>query len=193
MSDVRPWPPVETELPVPHPDAPAEGSTIPMHYSECFGCGDKQEHGLHIQSMVGAGHKVLSEFTVTQAHQGAAGLAHGGLLAAAFDEALGAMVGNLMRQPAVTGKLETDFRRPVPVGSTLYITAQLDGLSGRKIYVSADGRLDASTGPVAVNARGLFITVGFEHFTKHGESESRQRARAEVSSSSPRQQWDINP
>ena len=29
-------------------------------------------------------------------------------------------MGQLLRRPAVTGKLETDFLKPVPVGSTLH-------------------------------------------------------------------------
>ena len=51
---------------------------------------------------------INAKFTVTEMHQGAPGLAHGGLLSCAFDEALGKLMW-LVRQPAVTGKLETLF------------------------------------------------------------------------------------
>lgn len=159
------WPPVEVDKPEPHPDTPGPGEKIPMHYVECFGCGDV-DGGLHMASTMGENRVLHSQFTVTAAHQGAPGLAHGGILAAAFDEALGAAVGNLVQRPAVTGKLETDFVRPVPVGSTLLITTRVDGVAGRKLYVSAEGRLDAEDGPVAVRARALFVEVGFEHFTR---------------------------
>lgn len=161
-----PWPPVEVEQPETPPNIPEPGAKIPMHYVECFGCGEI-DGGLHMVSTMGVGKVLLSQFTVTEAHQGAPGLAHGGILAAAFDEALGAAVGHLLQRPAVTGKLETDFVRPVPVGSTLMITARVDGIAGRKLYASAEGRLDAEGGPVAVRARALFIEVGFEHFTRH--------------------------
>ncbi|MEY3098759.1 MAG: hypothetical protein RIS32_550, partial [Actinomycetota bacterium] len=60
---------------------------------------------------------ITAQFTVTDLHQGAPGLAHGGLLSCAFDEALGKLMW-LVREPAVTGKLETSFLAPVPVGST---------------------------------------------------------------------------
>ncbi|WP_211323248.1 PaaI family thioesterase [Amycolatopsis palatopharyngis] len=185
------WPPVETEQATPHPDAPIAGSKLGVHYDECFGCGDEQEAGLHLQSTVGEGATVRSQFTVTEAHQGAPGLAHGGLLACAFDEALGSTVGNLLRRPAVTGRLETDFRRPVPVGSTLHIVAKLDGVAGRKIYVSADGHLDAEDGPVAVRARGLFVTVELEHFTSHGDADALEKMRA--AGRAKHEDWDINP
>lgn len=171
------WPPEGAEPVAAHPDAPGPGTKLGVHFSECFGCGDEQDAGLHMESTVGDGLSVKSQFTVTEAHQGAPGLAHGGLLACAFDEALGSVAGNLLRLPAVTGRLETDFRRPVPVGSTLFITATLDGMDGRKIYVSAEGRLDAEDGPVAVRARALFVRVEFEHFTKHGDVDAWKKMR----------------
>ena len=57
-------------------------------------------------------------FTVTEHHQGAPGLAHGGVVAAAMDEAMGFLLW-LLKTLAVTARIEVDFRRPVPVGSTL--------------------------------------------------------------------------
>ncbi len=182
---------MDTEPAVPHEKAPQPGSELGVHYAECFGCGDELDAGLHMRSTVGEELTVRSRFTVTSAHQGAPGLAHGGLLACAFDEALGSAVGNLLRKPAVTGKLETDFRRPVPVGSTLYITAKLDGVAGRKIYASADGRLDAEDGPIAVRARALFVIVGFEHFTEHGHPDALERFAA--ARRAEKKDWDINP
>ena len=158
--------PEGTVLPPRHPDAPAPGEELPVHYSRCFGCGDDKS-GLHLRMRAGEGLTVHGEFQVTEHHQGAPGLAHGGLLACAFDETLG-MLGMLTHITAVTGHLETDFRRPVPVDSTLHIAAQVDGVLGRKIYTSAVGRLNADDGPVALTARGLFIQVGLEHFTTHG-------------------------
>ncbi len=191
-STAQSWPPVPTEPVIAHPKAPSPGTELPMHYAECFGCGADLEGGLHMRSTVGEGQTVRARFTVTEAHQGAPGLAHGGLLACAFDEALGSLVGNLLRRPAVTGRLETDFRRPVPVGSTLFITARLDGLAGRKIYVSADGHLDAEDGPVALQARALFVMVDFEHFTTHGHPQAMAKL-VEARRAKPDRDWDINP
>lgn len=185
------WPPVDVDPAIPHPDAPASGTELAEHYAECFGCGQEQPSGLHLRSTVGEGLHVHSQFTVTEAHQGAPGLAHGGLLACAFDEALGSAVGNVLRKPAVTGRLETDFRRPVPVGSTLYIDAALDGIAGRKIYANALGRLDSTEGPVAVRARALFVMVGFEHFTEHGEADALEKFRG--AATRPDGEWGINP
>jgi acyl-coenzyme A thioesterase PaaI-like protein len=188
----QPWPPVPADLPERHPDAPEPGTVLGPHYARCFGCGDEQEQGLHLVTTAGAEHTVLATFTVTEAHQGAPGLAHGGLLACAFDEALGSAIGYLMRRPAVTGSLSTDFLRPVPVGSTLHITARLDGVAGRKIYASADGRLDAPDGPVAVRARALFVLVDFSHFTRHGRAADLAAAASDPGPARERR-YDINP
>lgn len=192
VSRVNNWPPVATEPAEVHRKAPEPGDKLSSHYTECFGCGPEQPGGLRMQTQVGDQHVVRSTFEVTRMHQGAPGLAHGGLLACAFDEALGTVVGQMLRKPAVTGRLETDFKRPVPVGSTLHIIAQLDGVAGRKIYASAEGRLDAEDGPLALRARALFVTVGFEHFTNHGDPDALQKL-AEAASRRGKERWDINP
>lgn len=191
MSRVPPrWPPVEVEQAHRHPDAPEPGTKLGPHYAHCFGCGDELDGGLHLQTVMGEEETILAQFTVTEAHQGAPGLAHGGLLACAFDEALGTTVGHLLHRPAVTGKLETDFLRPVPVGSTLHIVGRLDGVAGRKVYASADGRLDAADGPVALRARALFVIVDFSHFTEHGTADPRVVAEDPALG---RRHLDINP
>lgn len=109
---------------------------------------------------------LTGQFTVTDQHQGAPGLAHGGILALAFDEALGKLMW-LLRAPAVTARLETDFMRPVPMGSTLFIKAQILGQDGRKVYSWAEGRLDSLDGPVALQATALYVIVTMEHFIKN--------------------------
>lgn len=121
---------------------------------------------------------VSAEFEVTEHHQGAPGLAHGGLLAAAFDEALGAL-NWLIRVPAVTARLETDFKAPVPVGRIVHIDAQIVGVSGRKVYTHALGRLDGSTGPLVLTAAALFVQVPLTHFQENGRQEDVERIAKE--------------
>lgn len=162
--------PEGTPMPERHQLAPAIGSKIPSHFGHCFGCGELHPTGLHLVAYAGQGLDVSAQFTVTENHQGAPGLAHGGLLSLAFDEALGKLMW-LLRAPAVTGRLETDFLKPVPVGSTLHITAQITGQSDRKVYTSAIGRLNAPDGEIAVKASALFIVVTMDHFMKNAPKE----------------------
>jgi acyl-coenzyme A thioesterase PaaI-like protein len=159
-------PPAEAVMPLRHPKAPAIGSQIPSHFGYCFGCGELHQTGLHLIAFAGKELDLYGKFTVTENHQGAPGLAHGGLLSLAFDEALGKLMW-LIRTPAVTGRLETDFLLPVPMGRTLFIDARITGQAGRKIYTQAEGRLDSPIGEIAVKASALFIAVPMEHFIKN--------------------------
>jgi Thioesterase superfamily len=88
---------------------------LPSHYDRCFGCGRDHPTGLHLE-MWGLDDelRVRGSFTVTEHHQGAPGLAHGGVISAAVDEGMGYLLW-LVGSPAVTARLEVDFRRPVPV------------------------------------------------------------------------------
>lgn len=188
----RTTPPDGAVSPPPHPDAPPPGTKIGTHYSRCFGCGDEHDTGLHMQVTVGEGVTIHGEFTVTENHQGAPGLAHGGLLGCAFDEALGSLTW-LLRRPMVTGRLETDFIRPVPVGSVLHITATCVGAAGRKIYTQAVGRLNRPDGPVAVRARALFVEVDLTHFREYGRSEDVTAALAAAEVRHTVRAFEVNP
>ncbi len=97
------------------------------------------------------------------------------MLISALDETLG-LLNWIIGKPAVTAHLETAFLRPVPVGSRVVLDAAVTGVSGRKIYSAAVGRL-GEDGPVAVKASGLFIQVQPAHFREHGRAEDVVAAR----------------
>jgi acyl-coenzyme A thioesterase PaaI-like protein len=157
-------------IPERHPKAPEIGTKIPSHFGHCFGCGELHPTGLHLVAHAGAGADLTAEFIVTENHQGAPGLAHGGLLSLAFDEALGKLMW-LIRAPAVTARLETDFLKPVPMGTTLHITARITGQVNRKVYTAAEGRLGGPDGEIAVKAAALFVIVPMSHFLENSPKE----------------------
>ena len=166
-------PPDGAIIPERHPEAPATGSKIPSHFAHCFGCGEKHPTGLHLVAHVGNGMDITAEFVVSENHQGAPGLAHGGLLSLAFDEALGKLMW-LLRAPAVTARLETDFIKPVPMGSKLFITAEIKGQVNRKVYCSAVGRLNSPDGDIAVRAAALYVIVPMTHFLQNAPADYLQ-------------------
>ncbi|MCA1726738.1 MAG: PaaI family thioesterase [Actinobacteria bacterium] len=145
---------------------PADGppQPLPSHYSHCFGCGVEHPTGLHMR-MAGAGLKVVGSFEVTEHHQGAPALAHGGVIAAAMDEAMGFLLW-LLQTLAVTAHLEVDFKRPVPVGATLELQGEVERTEGRKIFARMQGRVN---GEVAVEARALFLKVQVKHFAPYAK------------------------
>jgi acyl-coenzyme A thioesterase PaaI-like protein len=185
-------PPPDAIAPVRHPDAPAPGELLGAHYDQCFGCGDDQPHGLHLAARAGEGVSVTAEFTVRPAHQGAPGLAHGGVLVSALDETLGSLSW-LRRVIAVTGRLESDFVRPVPVGATLHLSARGTAVAGRKMYAAAEGRIGGPDGPVAVRADALFVEVGLDHFTSNGRPEEIRAVMSDPDRVKVARAFEVNP
>ncbi|MFD7668770.1 PaaI family thioesterase [Streptomyces sp. NPDC059788] len=188
----RPTPPADAVAPVRHPDAPAPGELLGAHYDHCFGCGAAQSHGLQLQARAEEGVRVTAEFTVKEAHQGAPGLAHGGVLATALDETLGSL-NWLLRVIAVTGRLETDFLRPVPVGTVLHLDAEITAVHRRKIYSTAVGRIGGPDGPVAVRADAVFVEVKVDHFIDNGRPAEIQAAMADPDQVRRARAFEVNP
>lgn len=191
-------PPAHAVPPERHPDAPPPGTPLGSHYRQCFGCGPDHPTGLHLTLTAGEGCSIQAALTVTEHHQGAPGLAHGGLLAAAFDEALGTVTW-LLRVPVVTVHLETDYRMPVPVGSVVHIDAECFAVAGRKIYSRAVGRIrggDGSAdaaGDVAVEARAVFVSVPLEHFREHGRAADIEAFVASSDRADVLHAFEVNP
>jgi len=185
-------PPTDAVAPVRHPDAPAPGELLGAHYDQCFGCGGAQPHGLHLEARAGEGVSLTAEFTVRSAHQGAPGLAHGGVLATALDETLGSL-NWLLRTIAVTGRLETDFVRPVPVGTVLHLEAEVTAVAGRKIYSRATGRIGGPEGPVAVRAGAVFVEVKVDHFVDNGRPQEIRAAMEDPDQVRRARAFEVNP
>jgi acyl-coenzyme A thioesterase PaaI-like protein len=184
--------PSDAQAPERHPDAPKPGDTIASHYKNCFGCGIDHPTGLHIQIQAGEDMSTLAVFEVTEHHQGAPGISHGGILSLAFDESLGA-TNWLIRASAVTAHLEVSYRLPVPVGTRVYIKATMQAIKGRKIWTTAEGRLNSPDGPLAVEAGSLYMQVPIGHFTKHGRKEDLEKAINDESALNYVKRLDIAP
>ena len=82
---------------------------------------------------------VVADVVLRRAFEGAPGRAHGGIVAAAFDDVTGFVIGQL-QEPAFTGELTVRYLAPVPVDETLEIRARLDGRERRKLFISAELR-----------------------------------------------------
>jgi hypothetical protein len=98
--------PVEAAPPLRHPDAPAPGTELNLHYDGCFTCGHP-----------------------------------------------------------------TNGMRPVPVGTEVHISATIDACVGSRYFISGEGRLGSSDGPLALRAHAVFAKVDLDHFGRYGASE----------------------
>lgn len=185
-------PPDGAQVPVRAPGAPSPGEPLTSHYRHCFGCGVDHPTGLHQRAVAGEEMELYAVVEITDNHQGAPGLAHGGVIATALDEAMGAVT-RLLRLPVVTVRLEIDYRLPVPVGTTLHIASRITGQRGRKVYTEALGHLGAPDGPVAVEGAALFLQVPLEHFLDNGNPELLQQAIDERRASGGTWEGEVNP
>lgn len=170
---------MDPQRPQRHPQAPAAGEPLPCHYVGCFGCGtehDEAHGGMGMVFNAGEGLAVRGSFTPSPHHQGAPGIAHGGILAAAMDELLGSLNWLLMA-PSVTIRLDTRFLLPVPIGTTLALSAEIVEVAGRT--VASEGRGELPDGRTAVTAQGWFRQVRPEHFARHGTPEFVAGARGD--------------
>jgi acyl-coenzyme A thioesterase PaaI-like protein len=114
---------------------------------------------------------VVGDVTFGSAYEGPPGHVHGGLVAAAFDEVLGA-VQALSGNAGMTGRLSVDYRAPTPLHRPLRFVARIDEVDGRKIHTSAELRAGEL---LCAEATGLFISVNFSHLAKFQDKRNEGR------------------
>ena len=125
------------------------------HHDLCFGCGQANLFGLQLE-LERSGDGVAGRFFVKQDHQGPPGYAHGGVIAAALDEAMALLVferGTF----AVTGRLELDLLAPAPVGTFVQVSARSESEGRRTLELSADAA--GEDGRPLAAAKGTFVRV----------------------------------
>ncbi len=90
-----------------------------------------------------------------QAYEGPPGCVHGGYVACAFDEVLGATQ-SLSGAPGMTGTLAVRYERPTPLQTALRFEGRLVGVERRKIFV--EGACYAGE-TLTATAKGTFIAM----------------------------------
>jgi acyl-coenzyme A thioesterase PaaI-like protein len=101
-----------------------------------------------------------TEITFGVAHQGGPGIAHGGIVGAALDEACG-LLATWHRFPTVTARIAIRFRRPAPINRPLRVAARVSSDRGRRIEIEAELR---DGDELLAEAEGTFLHVPLEHF-----------------------------
>jgi acyl-coenzyme A thioesterase PaaI-like protein len=132
----------------------------PHHDPACWGCGDNPI-GLGLPQPEREGADLYEAYIrFDERHQAGPGLVHGGLVAAALDEACG-LLATWYRFPTVTARIFVRYRRAVPINTDFLLTARVESDRGRRIHIA--GRLADGDEPLA-EARGAFLHVPLEHF-----------------------------
>lgn len=140
----------------------------PNHLSWCYGCGRLNEHGLQIKSYwdVEQPDTAVCTFTPHPYHTAVPGYVYGGLIASLIDcHCTGTAAAAMYRAEGramdteppfrfVTASLHVDYLRPTPLDGPLSVRAQVKGIKGRKVVLTATL---AAGGEVC--ARGEVVTV----------------------------------
>jgi acyl-coenzyme A thioesterase PaaI-like protein len=144
----------------------------PHHDPTCWGCGDNT-NGLRLPlpELEGAT-EYEATFSFDERHQGGPGIVHGGLVAAALDEACG-LLATWHRFPSVTARIFVRYRRPVPINRALLLRAWVSGARGRRLHV--DGHLRDGE-EILAEARCAFLHVPLEHFLQTPEGRAAGEA-----------------
>ena len=143
--------------------------TYEERFAHCFGCGAKNEKGLHLKSYPNeGGDKCVMRFTPDERFTGGIpGNLYGGMTAMAFDchgtasaawffhrnKGLTLTDGSSLKR-FITARLEIDYKKPVPMGEEVTVTAIAEEIGERKVIVkmelSAAGEIRAMAKMVAV-------------------------------------------
>ncbi len=121
----------------------------------CFACGRANPHGLHLDFDV-ARDRAVTTFTAGREHSGYDGAVHGGIVTALIDETMGWAIFH-EGVWGVTGRISVAFRRPVPVGEELRISATVTKRTHRAIETR--GTVESADGAVLAEGDALFLVM----------------------------------
>lgn len=106
--------------------------------------------------------RIVGRVTFGSAYEGPPGCVHGGYVAAAFDELLGAAQ-SLSGTQGMTARLVVNYRSPTPLHTELHLEAKMVRREGRKLF--CEGQLWAGE-RLCAEAEGLFISMDSERFQR---------------------------
>jgi acyl-coenzyme A thioesterase PaaI-like protein len=106
-----------------------------VHHDLCFGCGQANLFGLQLEvEPVEEG--IAGRFFIKQDHQAWSRAVHGGVMAAALDEAM-ALAVHAQGIRAVTARLRVGLHLPAAVGTFVRIEARVDERVGNRLETKA--------------------------------------------------------
>ena len=125
-----------------------------VHFDECFVSGPWNPLGIGIE-VVRDGEAAVAQIVLGAAFEGGPGMAHGGIVAALFDDVLGYLL-TLHGIPGFTGELTVRYLRPTPVETQLTLRGWVVQRSGRRLHTAA--QLHAGDDLVA-SATAVFVEI----------------------------------
>lgn len=126
-----------------------------IKYSGCFVCGDQNPDGLQIKFHA-VDDEAVAECVAEPKYQGYRGVYHGGLVATLLDEIMAKAVLAEMRF-GMTAEMSTRYKKAIPIGQTLRLTARVTRRRGRLIETA--GEIKSVDGILYATATGKYLEV----------------------------------
>lgn len=145
--------------------------------NRCFVCGPENPDGMHLKFYFDAPQrKAHCRFRVARRYQGPPGHAHGGIIAAILDEAMG-KVNKLRSVIALTAEMQVEYLKPVPLCTPLLVVGTERRVRGRSHINVAEIRNQKNE--VLARGRAVFIAIDpHKVFAKHLSPEEKKRLDA---------------
>lgn len=138
----------------------------------CGGCAPDEACRLGVEIAGTQDGALRCDVTCARRWHGGPGVAHGGWIAAVFDDVLSMVV--LRTEPRlVTKSLAIEYLRPVPVERPLTVLARIGTHAEGRWEVSARMTL-ATAGPPLATARAELRTRRRDHYARHRDWLARQ-------------------
>ncbi|MGH8999261.1 MAG: PaaI family thioesterase, partial [Acidimicrobiia bacterium] len=133
---------------------PVPDGALIEHFPDCVVSGSANPLGVNIK-VHRQGGDAVARVTLGHAFEGAPRRAHGGIVAAIFDDVLGYVLA-VNTVPAFTGRLTVSYLAPTPMGAEIEFRARLLRRQGRKLFMEAEAN---SGGHRVAQAEGVFIAI----------------------------------
>jgi acyl-coenzyme A thioesterase PaaI-like protein len=130
-----------------------------VHFDECFVSGPFNPMGIAIE-VHRDGEEAVARVRLGPAFEGAPGRAHGGIVAAVFDDVLGYLL-TFEQQPGFTGELTVRYHAPTPIAQPLEFRAWLVEREGRKLRTEA---VATAGGEAVATAHATFVVIDPSRF-----------------------------
>ncbi len=123
----------------------------------CFVCSEINPKGLHIKFRYLENGVAIAEFSLEKEYEGYPGIAHGGILAAILDDAMG-NIEYLKGYVAYTTELHTRYLKPSYIGEKLIVRGWIK--NARLKIVETEGDIRNENGEVKVRAKAKYYIAG---------------------------------
>ena len=151
-----------------------DGAALQDRYAPngvCFGCGPRNEKGLHVKSHV-HGDEVVATWRAEKFHEAFDGVLSGGIIGTLMDcHSNWTAAYHLMRRagadappPMVTAEYTIKMRRPTPTDGEIELVARPVDVSDDRATVEAELR---AGGKVCATSSGVFVAVKPGHPAYH--------------------------